>query len=143
MALIIATILLGTLVLHISGSSFEKRPDIKNLLVDITFGLTFSGFIIPLVLAFTVGIKPSSIEEITPYAGYILIILLVWLLATNFRRFKLINTRKLLLSELISKPTKPDSKIEPLDKKIHKYRSDMILIVILIAYTSLLFSWSQ
>lgn len=143
MALIVATIFLGTLALHISGSSFEKRPNIKNVLVDITFGLTFSGFIIPLALTFIVGIKPSAIEEITPYAGYILIALLVWLLATNFRRFKLINTRKLLPSQLTNQPTKPDSKIEPLDKKIQKYRSDMILIVILIAYTSLLFSWSQ
>lgn len=138
--LIVSTLLLGPLILHMTGQSLEGRPDIKNLLMDIAVSLIYSGLLIPLVLAFIIKIKPNFIEELTSYKSYLLGILLIGLAFTNFRRFKLIAAKKSLSPKLNNSSGELESKIGLLDEKINSYRSDMILIGIFIAYTALLFS---
>lgn len=138
--LIVSTLLLGPLILHMTGQSLEDRPDIKNLLTDIAIGLIYSGLLIPLVLAFIIKIKPNFIEELTSYKSYLLGILLIGLAFTNFRRFKLIAAKKSLSPKLNNSSVELESEMGLLDEKINSYRSDMILIGIFIAYTALLFS---
>lgn len=140
MGLIVSTLLLGPLILHMTGQSLEDRPDIKNLLTDIAIGLIYSGLLIPLVLAFIIKIKPNFIEELTSYKSYLLGILLIGLAFTNFRRFKLIAAKKSLSPKLNNSSVELESEMGLLDEKINSYRSDMILIGIFIAYTALLFS---
>lgn len=142
MGLIVSTLLLGPLILHMTGQSLEDRPDIKNLLMDIAVGLIYSGLLIPLVLAFIIKIKPNFIEELTSYKSYLLGILLIGLTFTNFRRFKLVAAKKSLSPKLNNSSGELESKIGLLDEKINSYRSDMILIGIFIAYTALLFSYT-
>ncbi|MUG32093.1 hypothetical protein [Psychrobacter sanguinis] len=140
MGLVVSTLLLGPLILHMTGQSLEDRPDIKNLLMDIAVGLIYAGLLIPLVLAFIIKIKPNFIEELTSYKSYLLGILLIGLAFTNFRRFKLIAAKKSLSPKLNNSSVKLKSEMGLLDEKINSYRSDMILIGIFIAYTALLFS---
>ena len=140
MGLVVSTLLLGPLILHMTGQSLEDRPDIKNLLMDIAVGLIYSGLLIPLVLAFIIKIKPNFIEELTSYKSYLLGILLIGLAFTNFRRFKLIAAKKSLSPKLNNSSVELKSEMGLLDENINNYRSDMILIGIFIAYTALLFS---
>lgn len=142
MGLVVSTLLLGPLILHMTGQSLEDRPDIKNLLMDIAVGLIYSGLLIPLVLAFIIKIKPNFIEEITSYKSYLLGILLIGLAFTNFRRFKLIAAKKSLSPNLNNSSVELEGKMGLLDEKINSYRSDMILIGIFIAYTALLFNYT-
>ena len=142
MGLVVSTLLLGPLILHMTGQSLEGRPDIKNLLMDIAVGLIYSGLLIPLVLAFIIKIKPNFIEELTSYKSYLLGILLIGLAFTNFRRFKLIAAKKSLSPNLNNSSVELEGKMGLLDEKINSYRSDMILIGIFIAYTALLFNYT-
>lgn len=142
MGLVVSTLLLGPLILHMTGQSLEDRPDIKNLLMDIAVGLIYSGLLIPLVLAFIIKIKPNFIEELTSYKSYLLGILLIGLAFTNFRRYKLIAAKKSLSPKLNNSSVELKSEMGLLDEKINNYRSDMILIGIFIAYTALLFSYT-
>ena len=142
MALIVSTLLLGPLILHMIGHSLKDRPDIKNLFIDIAFGLIYSGLLIPLVLAFIIKMKPNFIEELTAYRGYLMGVFLIWLIFINFRRFRLIANKEDLTSSTSNNFTDSESRFDIINKKISSYRSDMILITIFIAYTALLFNYT-
>lgn len=82
------------LIFRLRGSSLENVPHIKDSLVQVSSGLFMAGLIIPLIVALFVKISPNVIQESAPYAGYIIVGLLIFLVFINVKRFKFIEEKK-------------------------------------------------
>lgn len=130
----------GLLILRLRGISLENVPDIKDSLVQVSAGLLMAGFVIPLITALLIKINPNTIQESAPYAGYIIVILLIFLVFINIKRFKFIEEKKSTQLQANSKQPKNEGEIKSLEAKIQEYTFQMITLIILIVYMAILFS---
>lgn len=123
------------LILKQRGSSIQERPEIRDFVLNIGSGLLMAGLVIPLTITVLIKVSPNFVEEVAPYAGYIIIPIVIFLIFTNIKRFK-------LLRKIESGKTKENNsdEIVLLQEKAQKYRSEMITSIILIAYLAVLFS---
>ena len=138
MTMFISILVLGAWVISRSESSFEERPDIQNQLITLSGILLVAGFFLPLIIAISLKIYPSLITDIQPYAIYIIGIFVVELIYINFKRFKLLGTKKLVQNEVEGDRTEIESRVTDIDDKVAKYRFDMLTSVILILYIAVL-----
>lgn len=140
MGLFIAIPAFGPLILSKLDISYEEGTEAHNILVTMMGVLLISGFILPLIIAFLMKINPQFIEETKPYAIYIIVALFIALVFINFKRFKLIEVKKLTQNESGNENQEDYKRILKIDKKIDEYKFRMIIILILIAYISILLS---
>lgn len=126
---------MALLILRQRGSSIEERPKTRDLVINIGAGLLMAGLVMPLIITVLIKVSPNFVEEVAPYAGYIIIPLVIFLIFTNIKRFKLL--RKIESGQM--KESNSDE-IVLLHEKAQKYRFEMITIIILIAYLAVLFS---
>lgn len=123
------------LILKQRGSSIQERPEIRDFVLNIGSGLLMAGLVIPLTITVLIKVSPNFVEEVAPYAGYIIIPIVIFLIFTNIKRFK-------LLRKIESGKTKENNsdEIVLLQEKAQKYKFEMITSIILIAYLAVLFS---
>lgn len=143
MGLFIAIPAFGPLILSKLDISYEEGTEAHNILVTMMGVLLISGFILPLIIAFLMKIYPQFIAETKPYAIYIIVALFIALVFINFKRFKrfkLIEVKKLTQNEAVNENQEDYKMILKIDKKIDEYKFRMIIILILIAYISILLS---
>lgn len=140
MGLFIAIPAFGPLILSRLDISYEEGTEAHNILVTMMGVLLISGFILPLVIALLIEINPQFIQETKQYAIYIILALFIALVFINFKRFKLIEVKKLAQNEAGNKNQEDYKRILKIDKTIDEYKFRMIIILILIAYTSILLS---
>ena len=140
MGLFIAIPAFGPLILSKLDISYEEGSEAHNILVTMMGVLLISGFILPLIIAFLMKIYPQFIAETKPYAIYIIVALFIALVFINFKRFKLIEVKKLTQNEAVNENQEDYKMILKIDKKIDEYKFRMIIILILIAYISILLS---
>ena len=140
MGLFIAIPAFGPLILSRLDISYEEGTEAHNILVTMMGVLLISGFILPLVIALLMEINPQFIQETKQYAIYIILALFIALVFINFKRFKLIEVKKLAQNEAGNKIQEDYKRILKIDKTIDEYKFRMIIILILIAYTSILLS---
>ena len=140
MGLFIAIPAFGPLILSKLDISYEEGTEAHNILVTMMGVLLISGFILPLIIAFLMKIYPQFIGETKPYAIYIIVALFIALVFINFKRFKLIEVKKLTQNEAVNENQEDYKMILKIDKKIDEYKFRMIIILILIAYISILLS---
>ena len=140
MGLFIAIPAFGPLILSKLDISYEEGTEAHNILVTMMGVLLISGFILPLIIAFLMKIYPQFIAETKPYAIYIIVALFIALVFINFKRFKLIEVKKLAQNEAGNKNQEDYKRILKIDKTIDEYKFRMIIILILIAYISILLS---
>ena len=127
--------IMALLILKQRGSSIEERPEIRDFVLNVGAGLLMAGLVIPLTITVLMKVSPNFVEEVAPYAGYIIIPIVIFLIFTNIKRFKLL--RKIELGK--TKENNSDE-IVLLQEKAQKYRFEMITSIILIAYLAVLFS---
>lgn len=123
--------ILGLIVLRKIGLSYDERADIRNKLVTLSGVLLVAGFILPLVLAILLTIFPSIITGIKPYVIYIIGALVLELIYTNYKRFKLVKSEG--LTNLST-----EGKTEEIEDKLAEYKFHMIINLVLIAYLAVL-----
>lgn len=123
--------ILGLIVLRKIGLSYDERADIRNKLVTLSGVLLVAGFILPLVLAILLTIFPSIITGIKPYVIYIIGALVLELIYTNYKRFKLVQSEG--LTNLST-----EGKTEEIEDKLAEYKFHMIINLVLIAYLAVL-----
>lgn len=123
--------LLGLIVLRKIGLSYDERAGIRNKLVILSVVLLVAGFILPLVLAILLTIFPSIITGIKPYVIYIIGALVLELIYTNYKRFKLVKSEG--LTNLST-----EGKTEEIEDKLAEYKFHMIINLVLIAYLAVL-----
>ena len=123
--------LLGLIVLRKIGLSYDERAGIRNRLVILSVVLLVAGFILPLVLAILLTIFPSIITGIKPYVIYIIGALVLELIYTNYKRFKLVKSEG--LTNLST-----EGKTEEIEDKLAEYKFHMIINLVLIAYLAVL-----
>lgn len=140
MGLFIAIPAFGPLILSRLDISYEEGTEAHNILVTMMGVLLISGFILPLVIALLIEINPQFIQETKQYAIYIIVALFIALVFLNFKRFKLIEVKKLTQNEAVNENQEDYKMILKIDKKIDEYKFRMIIILILIAYISILLS---
>lgn len=126
---------MAVLILKQRGSSIEERPEIRDFVLNIGAGLLMAGLVMPLIITVLMKVSPNFVEEAAPYAGYIIIPIVIFLIFTNIKRFKLL--RKIESGQM--KENNSDE-IVLLQEKAQKYRFEMITSIILIAYLAVLFS---
>ena len=127
--------LLGMFILKQQGSTNQGKLYTKDrdFLVHFSTALLMAGLVIPVVIAFIVKMIPDFIEDAAPKAGYFIIALSIWLIFINIKRFKFIEKSKLIDSKNVEEA-------RYLEKRMSKYKFDMILIVIFIIYMIILFN---
>lgn len=123
--------ILGLIVLRKIGLSYDERAGIRNKLVILSVVLLVAGFILPLVLAILLTIFPSIITGIKPYVIYIIGALVLELIYTNYKRFKLVQSEG--LTNLST-----EGKTEEIEDKLAEYKFHMIINLVLIAYLAVL-----
>ena len=123
--------LLGLIVLRKIGLSYDERAGIRNRLVILSVVLLVAGFILPLVLAILLTIFPSIITGIKPYVIYIIGALVLEMIYTNYKRFKLVKSEG--LTNLST-----EGKTEEIEDKLAEYKFHMIINLVLIAYLAVL-----
>lgn len=138
MTMFISILVLGAWALSRSESLFEERPDIENHMITLSGILLVAGFALPLIIAISLKIYPSLITDIQPYAIYIIGIFVVELIYINFKRFKLLGTKKLVQNEVEGNRAEIERRVADIDEKVFKYRFDMLTRVILILYIAVL-----
>ena len=138
MTMFISTLVLGAWVGSRSESSSEERPDIQNPLITLSGILLVAGFVLPLIIAILLKIYPSLITDTQPYAVYIIGVFVVELIYINFKRFKLLGTKKLVQNEVEGDRAEIERRVADIDEKVFKYRFDMLTRVILILYIAVL-----
>ncbi len=138
MTMFISILVLGAWVISLSESSFEERPNIENQLIMLSGILLVAGFALPLIIAISLKIYPSLITDIQPYAIYIIGVFVVELIYINFKRFKLLGTKKLVQNEVEGDRAEIERRVADIDEKVFKYRFDMLTRVILILYIAVL-----
>lgn len=133
-ALGLATVvpIFGILIFKQRGSSLNTRPDIKDILLNFSTVLFIVGLIIPLVFMLIVKIKPNFFEEVSPYAGYFIAPLLLWLIFLNIMRFKLIKKKQLIQVRIDDEQVNGIEEIVGLEKKTQEYLFQMVMLVIVI-----------
>lgn len=140
MGLFIAIPALTPLIFRKLDISYEEGTKTHNILVTTMGVLLIAGFILPLIIAFLIKLNPQFIEETKPYAIYIVAALFIALVVINFKRFKLFEAKNLAQNDVNHESCEHHNKISEIDKKIDEYKFRMIIILILIAYTSILLS---
>lgn len=128
------------LILRLRGISLENAPDIKDSLVQVSAGLLMAGFVIPLITALLIKINPNAIQESAPYAGYIIVGLLIFLVFINVKRFKFIEDKKLLQLQANGQQSKTGEELKFLETKIQEHKFQMITLIIFIVYMAILFN---
>lgn len=128
------------LILRLRGISLENAPDIKDSLVQVSAGLLMAGFVIPLITALLIKINPNTIQESAPYAGYIIVGLLIFLVFINVKRFKFIEDKKLLQLQANGQQSKTGEELKFLETKIQEHKFQMITLIIFIVYMAILFN---
>lgn len=126
MGLFIAIPAFGPLILSKLDISYEEGTEAHNILVTMMGVLLISGFILPLIIAFLMKIYPQFIAETKPYAIYIIVALFIALVFINFKRFKLIEVKKLTQNEAVNENQEDYKMILKIDKKIDEYKFRMI-----------------
>lgn len=138
MTMFISILVLGAWVVSRSESSFEERPGIENQLITLSGILLVAGFVLPLIIVISLKIYPSLITDIQPYAIYIIGVFVVELIYINFKRFKLLGTKKLVQNEVEGDRAEIERRVTDIDEKVFKYRFDMLTRAILILYIAVL-----
>jgi len=126
MGLFIAIPAFGPLILSKLDISYEEGTEAHNILVTMMGVLLISGVILPLIIAFLMKIYPQFIAETKPYAIYIIVALFIALVFINFKRFKLIEVKKLTQNEAVNENQEDYKMILKIDKKIDEYKFRMI-----------------